>query len=126
MEGALDQGKICLSEGTLQARILDDFLADGWLARAAYDGERAELGTAVILLSEALRQEPTGTLPADNRELALLARVATLNEWLVVRGQVLSGWKSRSYKDIRDGSLVYRLVHPVIEQHLHENVSLTH
>lgn len=107
----------CTCPATPDFSLIDGFLFSGWLSRAVYDCQRAELATALVLASEAMRQSPLGTLPSGNMELALLARCRSLDEWSEMREAVLFGWSRRLYQ-AEDGQLVSRLIHPVIEAHL--------
>lgn len=53
---------------------LHRFLTSRMLAYALAEGRRADVATALILWSEAFRQDPAGTLPDDDVQLAALAR----------------------------------------------------
>jgi len=75
-------------------------------------GRRADLGTALILWAEAMRQDPAGTLPMDDMELADMARYRSLSEWQDVRDAVLHGWVAVAVEDPRTGELEVRLGHP--------------
>jgi hypothetical protein len=71
-----------------------NFLGSSFLAHAIFEGRRADIGTAWILWSECYRQDPAGTLPDDDVELAQLAKFGTdVAAWLAVRDHVLRGWE---------------------------------
>jgi hypothetical protein len=88
------------------------FLASKFVALAVMEGRRADLGTAVILWSEAMRQDPAGTLPDCDIELATLARFGSVGEWQAERVGVMRGWVSVSVEDDRTGEVTTRLGHP--------------
>lgn len=97
------------------------FLSSGFVAQAVIEGRRADLGTALILWAEAMRQDPAGTLPDCDVQLAALARFATVADWRAVRAGVLHGWVSVRVEDARCGPDEIRLGHPrmlqgVVEQ----------
>jgi hypothetical protein len=93
-------------EGLLTSRFVAYCLRDG-------ETSRAILGTAALLWAESLRQDPAGTLPDDDVELAFLARFgADLASWQAVRGKVLQGWNPRQFWDGQEFRL--RLYHPQI------------
>lgn len=69
-------------------------LTSRFLAYALREDRRADIGTALILWSECYRQDPAGTLPDDDVELAQLARFgADVEGWRAVREGVLHGWR---------------------------------
>ncbi|MES2814514.1 MAG: DUF1376 domain-containing protein [Pseudomonadota bacterium] len=93
------------------------FLTSKFLAYCLRDGEagRAILGTAVILWTESYRQDPAGTLPDDDVELAQIARFgADVAGWLAVRDRVLHGWVPCHCDDTTEGQM--RLGHPLIAE----------
>lgn len=90
---------------------LHQFLTSKFVTYAIYENRRADIGTAIILWSESYRQDPAGTLPDDDVELAALARVASVDEWRAMRAGVLYGW---SPCDIEDAPGAGRLGHAVI------------
>jgi hypothetical protein len=71
--------------------------------------------TAVILWAECYRQDPAGTLPNDDLELAHLAGFGVdLDGWRKVRDRVLHGWQPTHCEDATEG--VNRLGHPLIAE----------
>lgn len=87
------------------------FLASSFVARAVMQDRRADIGTAMILWSESMRQDPAGTLPVDDLELAALARFHSLAEWVAVRDGVLHGWEPVTVVDSVTGAESVRLGH---------------
>lgn len=68
---------------------------------------------AVLLWSESYRQDPAGTLPDDDVELAQLAGFGTdVESWQAVREAALYGWTSCLCEDEADGKV--RLGHETI------------
>lgn len=79
------------------------------------------IGAAHILQMQAFRQDPIGTLPMEEEELAALARCAYPEEWSHVRAPggkpengALQGWQACNVEGYADGVLRKRLFHPVI------------
>jgi hypothetical protein len=70
------------------------FLGSSFVAHSLRNGRREDIATAIFLWSECYRQDPAGTLPDDDVELAQLARYGTdVEAWLEVRASVLHGWE---------------------------------
>ena len=91
------------------------FLGSGFVAHALRNGRRADIATAVFLWSECYRQDPAGTLPDDDVELAQMARYGTdVEAWLVVRDSVLHGWRTCLIETEAWGHQAGRLGHPFI------------
>lgn len=88
------------------------FLSSRFLSKCVMTGRRADIGTAMILWSEAMRQDPAGTLPTDDLELADMARFRSVSEWQEVRENVLHGWATVLVEDPRSGEAEVRLGHP--------------
>lgn len=88
------------------------FLLSAFVKRAVMEGRRADIGTAVMLWAEAMREDPAGTLPECDIELAFLARFASVSDWLAVRDGVLHGWTQVLVEDEESGELITRLGHP--------------
>jgi hypothetical protein len=91
------------------------FLTSRFKAYCLKDGEagRAIIGTALILWAECYRQDPAGTLPDDDVELAQIAGYgADVAGWQAVRKRVLHGWRPTHCEDEAEG--VLRLGHLVI------------
>lgn len=87
------------------------FLTSRFVTYAVHENRRAEAFTAVLLWSESYRQDPAGTLPADDVELMALARVTSIEDWREMRPRVLYGWKPC---EIEDEPGAGRLGHRVI------------
>lgn len=92
------------------------FLSSRFLAAAVMEKRRGDIGTAVILWSESMRQDPAGTLPDCDIELASLARFATIEDWQAVRPGVMHGWVPVLVEDDRSGDVITRLGHPSFMQ----------
>lgn len=93
------------------------FLTSRFKAYCLRDGEagRAILGTAVILWTESYRQDPAGTLPDDDVELAQIAGYgADVAAWQAVRARVMHGWRACQCEN--DGEGETRLGHAVIAE----------
>jgi len=70
-----------------------DFLNSPQLAYALREDRRADLATEMILRAESFKQNPAGTLPDDDVQLADLARVRDLDDWRRMRAGVLQDWE---------------------------------
>jgi hypothetical protein len=93
------------------------FLTSRFTAYCLRDGEkgRAIMGTALILWAECYRQDPAGTLPDDDVELARLAGFgADVAGWEAIRDRVLHGWRPCHCEDATEGQM--RLGHPLIAE----------
>lgn len=88
------------------------FLGSGFLSSALMEQRRGDIGTAVMLWCESMRQDPAGTLPDCDVELASLARYATIEDWQAVKAGVLHGWEPVYVGDARTGEQHIRLGHP--------------
>ncbi len=87
------------------------FLSSRFVSMSCMKNRRGDLGTAVMLWSEAMRQDPAGTLPTCDFELANLARYATVEDWLEVKDGVLYGWVDVLVEDANLADPVKRLGH---------------
>ena len=92
------------------------FLASSFVTTALMEQRRGDIGTAVILWSESMRQDPAGTLPDCDIELASLARFSTVGDWLAVKDGVMRGWVTVLVEDGRLGQTIKRLGHPSFMQ----------
>ena len=90
------------------------FLGSKFVSRCVMTGQRADIGTAMLLVCEAMRQDPAGTLPDDDLELASLAKFGAIEDWLAVRASVLHGWEAVLVKDGRTGESEVRLGHTAL------------
>lgn len=88
------------------------FLGSRFLSRSVMTNRRADVGTALILWTEAMRQDPAGTLPPDDIDLADLARFRSIEDWQEARESVLRGWVPVLVEDARTGEYETRLGHP--------------
>jgi hypothetical protein len=95
---------------------LHRFLSSRFVAYALSEGRRADIATAVILWSESYRQDPAGTLPDDDVELAALARFASVADWRAVREGVLYGWEPCLVEHADGHERPGRLGHAVIAE----------
>lgn len=97
------------------------FLTSNFLLGAVMEDRRGDVGTALILWCESMRQDPAGTLPDSDMELASLAKYGTVADWLAVRAGVMHGWVKVRVEDAETGDCEIRLGHPrfmqgVVEQ----------
>ena len=68
-------------------------LSSRFVALCLHDDRRDIIGTALLLWGECYRQDPAGTLPTDDIELAQLARYGSdVAAWRAVKDRVLHGW----------------------------------
>lgn len=91
------------------------FLGSEFLGAAVLEGRRADIGTALILWCEAMRQDPAGTLPESDIQLAGLARFSSLAEWRAVKEGVMHGWVPVQVEDEASGSMITRLGHGMLQ-----------
>ena len=69
------------------------FLDSSFVLNMLYEDRRDIIGVAAILWSASYRQDPAGTLPDDDIELAHLAGFGTdIKRWQEVRDRALWGW----------------------------------
>ncbi|TQS73306.1 DUF1376 domain-containing protein [Rhodobacteraceae bacterium] len=97
--------------------LVNKLLSSKFVAKVCAEDRRADLGTALILWSESLKQNPAGTLPDDDVELARLAGYGPdLAGWRAARDGALYGWRPCEIDGERFGSGGddCRLGHPVI------------
>lgn len=91
------------------------FLGSSFVAHSLRNGRREDIATAIFLWSECYRQDPAGTLPDDDVELAQLARYGTdVEAWLEVRASVLHGWEPCLIETEHGDARAGRLGHPFI------------
>ena len=88
-----------------------EFLGSHFVSRSTMTGHREDIGTRMILWCEAIRQNPAGTLPTDDIDLAFLAKFKTVDDWLAVRERVLFDWVEVLVEDERSGKTYVRLGH---------------
>lgn len=88
------------------------FLGSSFVRKAVMQKRRGDIGTAIILWTEAMREDPAGTLPLDDEELASLAQFGSVEEWLEVKEGVLHGWEVVLVEDDRAVEPGRRLGHP--------------
>ncbi|RII39004.1 hypothetical protein DL237_10015 [Pseudooceanicola sediminis] len=88
------------------------FLGSKFLSSCLMKQRREDIGTALILWSQAMIQDPGGTLPDCDMELASLARFSTVEEWRAVRDGVLHGWVPVLVEDDTAAEPFLRLGHP--------------
>ncbi len=90
------------------------FLTSDFVAYAVAEDRRADIGTAMILWAESFKQDPAGTLPDDDVQLAQIARYGRdIEGWRAVRAGALHGWGIVQIPQAEDGDPV-RLGHAVI------------
>lgn len=88
------------------------FMGSRFLSLAIMEDRRADIGTGVILWIEAVRQDPAGTLPDCDVQLADLAKFRSVDEWRAVRSGVLRGWHQVLVEDDDRSDPIVRLGHP--------------
>lgn len=94
-------------------------LTSDFVAYAIAEDRREDIGTALLLWSESLKQDPAGTLPDDDIALARLAGYGPdVAAWRSARGGALYGWRScfidGEHHGVGGGA--GRLGHPVIAE----------
>ncbi|MDT1061888.1 DUF1376 domain-containing protein [Paracoccus sp. CPCC 101403] len=95
---------------------VERLLSSRFVASAIYEGRRQDIGTALLLWSASLKQNPAGTLPDDDIELAQLARFgADVDGWREARDGALYGWRAVHIDDAPPGEGP-RLAHPLIAE----------
>lgn len=100
---------------------INRFLNSKFVSKAVSQDKRAAAFTAVILWNESFRQDPAGTLPADDRDLALLAKFGTdVKGWLQVRDDALYGWMPVTIPGDRHGEADQRLGHAMVAHEAQE------
>lgn len=92
------------------------FCSSAFVAHSIYRKRRDLVGTAVLLWSESYRQNPAGTLPDDDVQLARLAGYGTdVEGWQEARRDgALNGWEAVSVEDY-EGSEAF-LGHRIIAE----------
>lgn len=76
-------------------------------------GNRRDIGfSAVVLWAEAMRQNPAGTLPTSDIELACLAKFPSIEGWKESRDLILDGWVTVHVEDKASDKIIQRLGHP--------------
>jgi hypothetical protein len=93
---------------------INRLLNSDFVVYACYENRRADIGTALILWSECFKQDPAGTLPDDDVQLAKIAMFGSdVDAWRKCRAGALHGWARVSIEnaEAEDG---IRLGHPVI------------
>jgi len=87
------------------------------------NNEREHVATAVVLWAESMRQDPAGTLPDSDIELASLARFHSLEEWKKCKEKVLHGWTNVFVEDEAAGGVIQRLGHLGLLRQIVEEMS---
>lgn len=92
-------------------------LSSRFVALAIHAGRRQDIDTALLLWSASMKQNPAGTLPDNDVELAHLAGFgADLDGWSEARaGLALYGWRTVHIDDAPTGA-VGRLAHPLLTE----------
>ncbi|MEA5162036.1 DUF1376 domain-containing protein [Cereibacter johrii] len=94
---------------------INRLLTSRFVARALAENRRADIGTALLLWCEAFRQDPAGTLPDDDLELARLAGYgADLESWRAAREGALYGWRETHISNQEEAPGNRRLGHVMI------------
>lgn len=96
------------------------FLTSRFVAKATVQNGRADAFTAVMLWMESFRQNPAGTLPNDDVQLARLAGFGgDLEAWGKARAGALYGWRQTHVLGGNHSTSSF-LSHPVIEEVIRE------
>lgn len=91
-------------------------LSSRFVSTAIFAGRREDIGTALLLWSASMKQDPAGTLPDDDIELAQFARFgADVDAWREARAVALYGWRPVHIDDAPEGAAP-RLGHPMIAE----------
>ncbi|MFG6083820.1 hypothetical protein ACEUZ9_000052 [Paracoccus litorisediminis] len=102
---------------------VERLLSSRFVAAAIYNGRRQDIGTALLLWAACMKQNPAGTLPDDDIELAQLARFgADVDGWREAREGALYGWRPVHIDDAPPGAGP-RLAHPLIAEIAQEQFS---
>mgnify|MGYP000545432810 CR=1 FL=1 len=87
-----------------------------FIAYAVAEGRREDIGTALLLWAGCFREDPAGTLPDDDVELAQIAKVGTdIDGWRAARAGALYGWETVEIDNAEPGSAP-RLGHRLIAE----------
>lgn len=92
------------------------FLSSAFVIEATMAGRHDVVGAAMILWAEAMRQDPAGTLPDSDVQLAAMARYPSPDAWQAVRGEVLRDWFPVEVECDRTGEITLRLGHVIMEE----------
>lgn len=72
---------------------ISKLMTSRFVAHAVAGGRRADIGTALLLWAGAFHEDPAGTLPDDDIQLAQIAKFgADLEGWRAAREGALYGW----------------------------------
>ena len=95
---------------------LNRLMTSRFVAYAVAEGRREDIGTALLLWSGSFRENPAGTLPDDDVELAQIAKFgADIDGWRRSRPGALYGWRPVEI-DGAEPSSGRRLGHPLIAE----------
>ena len=97
---------------------LHRLLGSRLVSHAIAAGRREDIGTALILWAESVRQDPAGTLPDDDVELAAMARYGSdLDGWRRARKWAMHGWRPVLIPEALEAGKAdeRRLGHPFME-----------
>lgn len=95
---------------------INRLLTSRFVAYACAEGRREDIGTAVILWAESFKQDPAGTLPDDDVELAQLAKFgADIEGWKRARAGAMHGFRP-CHVDGDGGHGAQRLGHLMIAE----------
>lgn len=95
---------------------INRLLTSRFVAYAVAEGRREDIGTALLLWSGSFRENPAGTLPDDDIELAQIAKFgADVDGWRAARAGAMHGWQPVEIDGSEPGS-GRRLGHPLISE----------
>jgi hypothetical protein len=94
---------------------INRLLTSDFLAYAVAEDRRADVCTALILWAECFKQDPAGTLPDDDVQLAQIARYGSdVDAWRRARPGALHGWERCEVEGVDERRDRPRLSHPMI------------
>ena len=99
-----------------------EFLGSKLVSESVMNNRRDVGFSAVILWAEAMRQNPAGTLPVSDVELAVLAKFPSMDAWGECKELILDGWIPVQVHDDRTDKLIERLGHPQFIQPIVEDM----
>lgn len=95
---------------------INRLLTSRFVRMSVAEGRREDIGTALLLWSASFREDPAGTLPDDDMELADIAKYGgDLSGWKAARAGALYGWTEVHIEGAEPGS-GRRLGHPLIAE----------
>ena len=95
---------------------INRLLTSRFIAHAVAEGRRDDVCSALLLWAESFKQDPAGTLPDDDVQLAQIARFGSdIEGWRRARAGALYGWRAVEIDGAVPGRTA-RLGHEVIAE----------